>query len=906
MNEVKSPYFRYWGKTAEDGSYHLLPYHCLDVVAVGNEILNLNLSLLCEVSTRFEIPEYICRSWLLFFLALHDLGKFSTSFQNLKPEILKALQQRSSKKVYTIRHDCLGFICWSGFLREEIAQKFLPSSDGREVRKLKKWLNLWAGWATGHHGIPPLDGGDIFNHFDSVDRRAVLAYVHDLNSFFWFDIDSLPKSFATVEFDEWAKRFSWILAGFVTLCDWVGSNAEYFPFLAKVISLDDYWEKARKQAHEAIAQLAITPSAIDSSISFASLYPDFAAAPTPLQIACDKTPIPDEPQLWILEDVTGAGKTEAAVTLAGRISSKGLGQGTFVALPTMATSNAMYERMGLVYSRLFQEDSCPSLVLAHGSRHLSKEFRQSFFELDPGKVSDSDKKLPVSAQCACWLADSAKKSLLADVGIGTLDQVLLGILPARHQSLRLYGLRGKVLIVDEVHSYDPYMTRLLEKVLEFHASLGGSAILLSATLPASLREGLCQAFQRGLGNEMDRSLKTERYPLITQVRRSKIEMMPVDTRDCVRRRVRVVHLSDIEAAYTLIEEEADKGRCICWIRNTVQDVREGYETLVERGKCGIENLMVFHSRFALLDRLEIEQQVLGKFGKKSQAEDRTGQVLIASQVVEQSLDLDFDVLISDLAPIDLLIQRAGRLHRHQRLEERGGPVLYLHGPEENNSPDENWYKKVFPKASHVYPDAANLWRTQKLLLENQGFAMPEDARKMVEGVYGEEAVAVPDALIFSEDDYWAKEASDRSMASYNGLFLEKGYLRESSTYWDEEVRVPTRLGEIQRNLFLALKEGEYLEPLHPGEFAWDQSMVKVRASLLKSISLSADEERLVVELFENNRLFRENDLIVPLRKVGDCYFAEGLDSHDREVVLKYDCRQGLFIQKPSRIGCEGG
>ena len=218
-------------------------------------------------------------------------------------------------------------------------------------------------------------------------------------------------------------------------------------------------------------------------------------------------PLNSKPQLFILEDVTGAGKTEAALVLTHRLLSAGLADGLYVALPTMATANAMYQRLGEVYRRFYENSALPSLILAHGARDLSDAFRKSVM-LSENEAADlnyedghkeQDQELSATAYCNAWLADNRKTALLAVVCVFTLYQALLAVLPARHQSLRLLGLGRKVLLVDEVHAYDSYMQRLLDALLEMHARQGGSVILLSATLPQTMREKLVAAFHRGIG-----------------------------------------------------------------------------------------------------------------------------------------------------------------------------------------------------------------------------------------------------------------------------------------------------------------------------------------------------------------------------------------------------------------------
>jgi CRISPR-associated endonuclease/helicase Cas3 len=203
-----------------------------------------------------------------------------------------------------------------------------------------------------------------------------------------------------------------------------------------------------------------------------------------------------DPQLIVIEEVTGGGKTEAALTLAARLLANGAADGLYLALPTMATADAMHRRVERVYQRFFADGAQPSLVLAHSMAAFTLAL-ECVNQTDTGygnKEHDS-----ASGHCTAWLADSRKKALLAHVGVGTIDQALLGILPAKHQSLRLWGLLGKILIADEVHACDAYVADLLKTLLKFHTAFGGSAILLSATLPQSQRAGFIAAFAEGTG-----------------------------------------------------------------------------------------------------------------------------------------------------------------------------------------------------------------------------------------------------------------------------------------------------------------------------------------------------------------------------------------------------------------------
>ncbi len=265
--------------------------------------------------------------------------------------------------------------------------------------------------------------------------------------------------------------------------------------------------------------------------------------------------------MFILEDVTGAGKTEAAMVLVHKMMSAGLADGLYVGLPTMATANAMYQRMWECYRQLYRAGSLPSLVLAHGAADLSADFRQSIMlsEQLADKSYQSD-ELSASIYCNQWLGDSRKKALLANVGVGTIDQALIAVLPAKHQSLRLLGLTDKVLLADEVHAYDPYMRKLLITLLEAHAAQGGSIILLSATLPYSFRMELVQAYACGARFSREcrfepTLLDTKSYPLVTRFSHVGLSEDPVPTRESARRSV-VIQRIDSEAAALKVTEDS--------------------------------------------------------------------------------------------------------------------------------------------------------------------------------------------------------------------------------------------------------------------------------------------------------------------------------------------------------------
>ncbi|MCB2180763.1 MAG: CRISPR-associated helicase Cas3' [Desulfobulbaceae bacterium] len=844
-------YFKYWGKAerVEEGGlprYHLLPYHCLDVAAVGWLLFDPDKSLCLRLARQLVISSQWLQSFFVFCLALHDIGKFSRAFQGLQPGLSSDLVKPNRRMRYdsrTARHDTLGFFLWRDCLASRFGERL--HLDRSCTQKIKPWLEI----VTGHHGMPPKTSGiRTQNFFQEEDEDAAWHFVVDLYNQLFSTLDfSLLQN---KDFKQRLKTVSWQLAGIAVLADWLGSNREHFEYCNIPRDLSDYWKvQAIPSARKAMRAMPNNVN-VNRFTGIKKVFP-FILQPTPLQQYAVETPLPDGPQLFILEDVTGAGKTEAALVLTHRLLSAGQADGFYVALPTMATANAMYQRLSEVYRVFYIEHEQPSLILAHGARSLSDSFRNSVFLPENEKEglnyeennNRNEPELCASAYCNAWLADNRKKALLADVGVGTLDQALLAVLPARHQSLRLLGLGRKVLLIDEVHAYDCYMQQLLDALLEAHARQGGSAILLSATLPQTMRKKLVAAFHRGLGREVPPIANTS-YPLATHFPANADNERHIDTREEVKRTVTVSRLDTDDEVVNLIRQATEKGQCVCWIRNTVKAARESHRMLAQCEWMDDKLLHLFHSRFAMVDRQKIEEDTVRRFGKDSTAVDRRGQILIATQVVEQSLDLDFDVLITDLAPIDLIIQRAGRLCRHirdskgKRIEhakakdQRGKPILYLFAPDPLAAVDEGWLKKQQKGTQAVYQNLGQLWLTAKILLDDKEgkFSMPEDARGLIEGVYSDEAEAgIPENILATSMQAVGENLMQQNMADLNALKLNKGYTWSSGD-WDEEIRTPTRLSEVESvSVALAFLSNGQLLPYakEAQQYEWPLSIVKI-------------------------------------------------------------------------------
>lgn len=867
-------YFRYWGKArpAENvtAPFHLLPYHCLDVAAVGVVYLRRNASLRRLLMDALGVKsEQALSGWLAFWLALHDLGKFSEAFQSQRPDLFQQLRGRTpdpDKPYGGVRHDSLGMLTWRERLRTLACEEGWFGTDTADWGEGIDW---WALAVTGHHGEPPRILSTRWRTWfhPKEDWAAISEFVTALRELLLVDgAADVPSASDADLFERVGQYLSWWVAGVTVLADWLGSNTDYFPYRSDCegpSDLSDYWAFAQECAEHALSESGVLPQDSVSELAFSELFPAIVTA-SPLQRWADELELPSGPQIYLLEDVTGAGKTEAAVMLAHRLMAAGAADGFFVGLPTMATANAMYQRIADVYSRLFSGNAC--LTLAHGNRNLVESFAASVVTAGPEESDSAQSDETASARCSAWLADHNKRALLAAAGVGTIDQALLAVLHSKHQSLRLLGLFRKVLIVDEVHACDPYMQTVLESLLEFHALAGGSAILLSATLPTTMKRRLIGAFAAGRRQETP-EVTTGDFPLVTSWQSDTpmtCVQQAIATRDDVRRQLAVRYVSDEEEAIRGISDALAAGKCVCWMRNTVADAMAAYTHF--RGLLPAEKIILFHARFCLDDRLRVEEAILHHFGKASAPELRGGRLVIATQVAEQSLDADWDFVVTDLAPIDRVIQRAGRLQRHPRdsegrrlpdqraRDQRGTPCIWVFGPVWDEKPGPHWFKDAFPKSAAVYPHHGRLWLTARRLREG-GISMPEDSRSLIEGVFGDDA-QVPEGLQGNANKAEGADYSAISVAQQNVVKLATGYVRGQVMDWWSEAKTPSRLGDASMNVLLARRDGDRLRPwVEHGDprKAWARSSVRVAERLIaRRASADVGEFEAAIEQIERS------------------------------------------------------
>ncbi len=453
-----------------------------------------------------------------------------------------------------------------------------------------------------------------------------------------------------------------------------------------------------------------------------------------LEDLCRQSTLP--PGLAIIEAPMGEGKTEAAIYLAECWNQQTQRRGCYLALPTQATANQIHQRYQRFLAARRPDSSAPRLV--HGMAWLVDEVAPVSSPQTCGEDTDKSRQLARE-----WFRP-ARRALLAEDGVGTVDQVLMAALNVKFGFLRLLGLSAKTLVIDEVHAYDEYMTTIMKRLLEWCRALRVNVVLLSATLSLRQKRELCESYA---GKERAEEVvdvltrwaaETTPYPLVTSIPLAgRADAIPVDadrarSRD-ITLRVHPGLLEDFDQTARLTVESIANGGCVCVLANTVKAAQAIFDCLQQRqldGSLANTELLLFHARFPAWRRREIETRVTDLFGKDAGEHRPRRAILVATQVVEQSLDVDFDVMLSQIAPVDLLLQRCGRVWRHERTpaERHGmtGPILHVLLPSGN--------ELKFGPSEKVY-DREILLRTLSLLHERPCFNLPVEFRELIEGCY---------------------------------------------------------------------------------------------------------------------------------------------------------------------------
>ncbi len=717
---------RLWAKTGkdDDSSWHPLILHMLDVAASAEAILVRE-----PESTRKRVAAILgmeweaARAWLLLVIACHDLGKACPGFQ-CKWENLTGMDSGRSPNT-------------------EINHAFVSQIALTEMLQEKGWpdelAELVADAVGCHHGSRA--SPTTLDHLMG-DRRALGKDIwtkarRDL-------LEALLEVFKPGQVPVKQKLSGpdfMLLSGLTSFADWIGSNEDWFCFgnLKDCNDIHKWFHVRRAKAEQALDAIGWEPR-IPLSSEPKPFGQVFEFPPRPLQQAVsDALADLKKPAILLVEAPMGEGKTEAAFYAHLELQRRFGHRGLYVALPTKATGNAMFKR-ALKFLRSQGMNRKLDLQLLHGGTLLNDTFQN----LKVSGVYDPTSGGEVRA--GEWFTHK-KRALLSEYGVGTVDQALLPILPVRHNFVRLWGLANRVVVFDEIHAYDAYTGTLLTHLLRWLLALGSSVVLLSATLPPSVRRKLAEVV------DVDLPEPEVEYPRLSvfcpgeQVHQKHFEADP--TRRLTLRLHRIS--SDLPDMLVALETNLANGGMGLALVNTVQRAQDLYrlfpegEPLEREGQRVGKRLadgtevLLFHARFPADGRQRREDQALEIFGETGSRAGR--KILIATQVAEQSLDLDFDVITTDLAPIDLVLQRAGRLWRHEReFRPVSEPVLLVAGLADDEPPAFGkplWWSAVYREDI--------LLRTWSLLHGRQDLVLPDEIDTLVQAVY-EEQVGVPEYL----------------------------------------------------------------------------------------------------------------------------------------------------------------
>lgn len=793
-----------WAKSG-DVCAHSLIAHMLDVSAVAAEILALEPAATqkwIERETGVDWPSaaQIVAAWV----GLHDLGKATPGFQDKWPE--GRLQDEQSGLPFN-----------PASLRQ--AQHDLASAA--ILQRLLMQEGLSPGWSMGvaqavsaHHGYNFLSQ-QIRDGMPSGEGALWKSVRQEIFEQYWQQVRITPLPVGK----EVSLPFVAWLAGLTSVSDWIGSNPEWFPLGERAERLADHHEGARQLARQALRSIGwsshkalLGAESGDANELIAKIIGTPGVKARALQAGADTLLAQTSGQtLLIVEAPMGEGKTELAFLAHLRLQSQNQHRGLYVALPTQATGNAMFDRT-VGFLRAFGRDEPIDIQLAHGGAMFDERIH-ALRGIFGGNADDA-------VTSSAWFA-KGKRSLLSPYGVGTVDQALFATLNVKHHFVRLWGLSNKVVVLDEVHAYDTYTSGLIEALLRWLKALNCSVVLMSATLPQMRKAALLRAWHGS-----DLVIPECQYPRIVVCSQHGITGTSVESRPQAP-----IHVTPVgEQLPDLVNEVMSKlteGGCGVVIVNTVNRAQQLYALLKER-LADDTVLMLFHARFPADERRALEQAVMTRFGRSGTRPERA--VLVATQVVEQSLDIDFDFMISDLAPVDLLLQRAGRLHRHERSRPAVHiePQLQVAGLNPARAPELKQTAWGF-----VY-DPYVLYRTWALASREPVWQLPWDIDRLVQAVYSD--VPLPDDLsqedrdtieVVAQGEHLAIVQNEGRQAMYAAIDPDA---EPQSAYADKPrgneegdglgIRNRTRLGEDSVAFVPVHVAGDGWR-LHPGDAPFD-------------------------------------------------------------------------------------
>lgn len=822
-----------WGKTDRDAGEEWLPLyvHMSDSALVAEKIWDewLPEGTREIIASNFNGDATLAKRVTVLLAGIHDLGKATPVFQSKSITYAPNADNNSMAWIPEQVGLTVGHFDNPNNPTHPMAGEFLLERYLIDIGWSKNIARSYASVVGSHHGKPPDERklGELEKSEDIMPKRLgifdeqwmqvhreLIEYVADIA-----EVDT--QTFARLGMIQLSPQTGVLLTAITIMADWIASNSEdsLFPLIGVRADDDDCrTEILSRSGLRARAErgwgMVDLPSAwrpellpdlnsdqkADAFFEQRFQLPD-GAHPRPVQeTMIELCGMVKEPGIVVLEAPMGEGKTEAALAAAEILGQRTGRGGVCVALPTMATTDAMFGRVLSWLDSLPQQggQTEKSLWLAHGKAQLNDDFRNlirtsrfhlSSVEDESCGYSGLEGRISAETIVSEWLWGS-KKGVLANFLVCTIDQVLMSALRVKHVMLRQLALANKVVVIDECHAYDPYMQEYLKRALEWLGGFHTPVVLLSATLPDSIRSEYIAAYQYGRYGQKPLSTRQvgrgrhrktiqltesapidESYPLITYTDGNVIKKIGVPPSGRSTDVLFETIDDDAESVVAMLERILVKGGCAGVVCNTVNRAQELYGRVRER--FGSDEVMLTHSRFIDSDRMANEERLrslLGPQATLANGKRPVRMVVIGTQVLEQSLDIDFDVMISDVAPVDLIMQRVGRLHRHARGENQSArpeglrtATCYIRGIEEWSEAGPEFSVQF----SRIYPDAYLMEALSVLGLKDVGARvmehLPADIARTVRTAYR------PDAAGICLPDEWSAKYEDACIKRNNRI-----------------------------------------------------------------------------------------------------------------------------------------
>jgi CRISPR-associated endonuclease/helicase Cas3 len=751
--------------------------HCKIVGSVARELVN---RFPCSIRERL-FPEGV-----ELIAAVHDIGKINPHFQEKLRRVLPGYIPNSDPALRNANPDLEKNIGMHGGVSQvalEGVGLYIPEIAGM------------------HHGSSPdslfflpedtLLGGPEW-------QKARMESVAHLKGFFRCDWPKIGNNAQAT-----------VIAGLTTVSDWIGSG----PVFEQLSTIDPIHYDA--VVREAVDRAGFIFPKLKRGLSFDQVFPSY----TPRSIQRALYESVQSPGVYILEALMGSGKTEAALYAAYRMIETGQANGIYFALPTRITSEKIHERMDRFLDAILTPEDQHKTLLAHGSAWLV----------------DSD--MGENARPGYEWFDSRKRKLLAPFAVGTIDQALMAVMNVRHGFVRAFGLAGKVVVLDEVHTYDAYTGSIMDTLIHTLRELGSTVILLSATLTEE-RKRFFMADGRRVAEEVSR----KQYPLVSK----SIGSQPIEYSPPIHSCQSKVQLSLVQDEDSLVESiraRALAGEHVLWIENTVQEAQKVFKSFASWGQDQHIQVGLLHSRFPVVRRNELESFWVDIYGKEGIPERKgIGKILVGTQVLEQSLDLDADLLVTRIAPTDMILQRIGRLWRHREIDclrpdGARRQALILAPPLQKVLQNPKW---GFGPSGKVYAPYV-LVRSLLVFQELGAITVPADMRSLIEDTYRERY----------EDSAPMREAKNevaknreilQSFANNSMTMIGKAASDSITTRYSEKPSCDVLLlleGSDLANGLLQLVDGETIQVPNSTSLCLAQKKRLAKACMLRMISMPA-------------------------------------------------------------------